>query len=378
MYTGGYEIQEQSFLFTLIKTYPNSSGRVLLSMKPCVGVLLACLAGQALASATPRQHGSDLVSRNEIASTNSATKGIDARGNDTAKYGMKFDTATINDGSYEFQQRIHGSPSELNEFVDDLTLSQLKDLLGSSYGKPFRFTFIDEHSGDAIGYLAGYFTGDGGVSFDEDSRVPEGGSLPRIQKQPSLAPTVTTITLSGGQSAKIIAAGRVSDSQLQEILGADYGGPFKLYLTSAGGQRIGVVSGSFTGSGVHFDDGTNIPDGHAATSKAVEIVAATSKVLKAPAPFKTLDATTVQPPKPTAAPAGANTGSVTISGESASEIEDTLNNLSYDYILNAVNGQYGPFYITFSSNDGSLQGYIKGTITKSTFSYQWSYTQTIN
>ena len=347
-------------------------------MKPCVGALLACLAGQVLASATFRQHGSGLVGRDGMASTKAAMEDINARGDDTANYGMKFDAATFVDGSFEFQQRIHGSPSEINEFVDDLTLSQLRDLLGSSYGKPFRFTFIDEHSGDDIGYLAGYFTGGGGVSFDENSRIPGGGSLPNIQKQPSLAPTVTTITLSGGQSGKIIAAGRVSDSQLQDILGADYGRPFKLYLTGAGGQRIGVVSGSFNGNGVHFDDGTNIPSEHAATSKAVEIAGATSNVFHAPAPSKALDATTVQPPKPTAAPSGSNTGSVTISGESASEIEDTLNNLSYDYILNAVNGQYGPFYITFSSDDGSLQGYIKGSITKSSYSYQWSYTQTLH
>jgi hypothetical protein len=189
-------------------------------MKPCVGALIVFLAGNVLAAEAGR-HGSRIVSRNRMANANSAADVVQIRDDNVANIGLKFDAASTDGGSFVYQQRIHGTSAQLNEFVESLTLSQLKQLLGDNYGMPFRFTFVDSSSGNYLGYLAGYFTSSGSVSFDQQSQIPGGGSLPNLPKQPSLAPTVTTITLSGSQSGKIIAAGKVTDSQLQNILGVD-------------------------------------------------------------------------------------------------------------------------------------------------------------
>ena len=72
-----------------------------------------------------------------------------------------------------------------------------------------------------------------------------------------------------------------------------------------------------------------------------------------------------------------NTGSVVLSG-SRDEIKSQLNSLTYDYILKAVGGKFGPYYISMKSEDGSIEGYIKGEIHKDgRYFYKWAYTYTL-
>jgi len=329
-------------------------------MKPCVGTLVACLVGYVVATGAAGDH-SGLVDRRSGGS--SAGEKLAVRDDNVSMDGMKFETVTV-PNNYVFQQRIHGTAQQVDQFVEHLTLSQLKQILGPQYGNPFRITFLENTTGAYLGYIAGYFTSDGGIAFDPASQIPGGVSLPKIQKQPSLAPAVTTITLNGGQSSKVIADGKVTSGELAGFLGADYGKPFKLILTDGTGKNIGFVSGSFSSTGPQFDADSYIPK--PAATKAPP-----------PPPPKTTDSgseTSASGSAAGGAPAGSHTGAVTLSVTTPAQVKSMLNNLSYDYILNAVGGKYGPFYITFSTPDGSLKGYIKGTISPSDYSYQWSYT----
>ena len=201
--------------------------------------LVACLAGFAVAT------GQTFHER-RLANVGNAT------------FAVKFAEGNV-DNSGVFRETIHGTPADLAQFSSGLTMSQLKQILGNSWGLPFYFTFLDNTSNQQIGYLSGYFTTSGGVTIDSTSQIPDGGNIPIIQKQPSTAPPVITVTATPPQSASIIAAGKLTDKDLHDLLGGDYGKPFRIVLTGSTGSQIGFVSGSFTSRGVKFDPTSNIP-----------------------------------------------------------------------------------------------------------------------
>ncbi|KAK3185611.1 hypothetical protein K4F52_005711 [Lecanicillium sp. MT-2017a] len=299
-------------------------------MKVSIGSVVALLAG---VSAAGKWRNSDIAAR-------------DGKTDMEAKTNLKFAEASMATETL-ISQPIIGKQQSINNFINTLTFSDIKQILGDDYGYPFCFYFYDIDSGSNTGSLCGYFTTNSEVKFGDGTRLPYGANPPRISKQPSVAPQVVTVTASGSQSTRIINAGKVTKDDLRELLGADYGKPFRIIING------GSVSGTFDGSGnVIFDPSSKIPsagngnDGGSPTTK---------------------------PPAPTNAP-DSNTGSVTLGGNS-DEIKDQLNHLSYDYVLNAVGGKYGPFYITFRSEDGTLEGYIKGEIYEGgSYSYKWAYT----
>lgn len=212
--------------------------------------------------------------------------------------------------------------------------------------------------GTYLGYVSGYFSSDG-IQFDQDSELPKGAMLPSgggAGGSGNGGSSIQSFTgkADGDITQEIIKNGKISDDQLKKIMGGDFGKkPFKITLTDAGDNKVGQVVGSFNKNGTIIDDKkTKIPNPSAPTSA---------------------------PPATSATPApgddnpNANHGSVSLSG-SGDAIKSQLNNLSYDYISKAVGGKYGPFYITFESADRSIQGYIKGTISPNSYSYNWAYT----
>ncbi|KAK5989309.1 hypothetical protein PT974_10824 [Cladobotryum mycophilum] len=360
-------------------------------MRPFVGALVAYLAGYAVTVAVPRSHDSSLAHR-----TTESQNSTD--GHPAAKYGLVFNPSTFSpQNSIVTQSRVHGSVTQIQKFINDLTLSFFQRILRNRYGYPFRITFYDGKYYDAthrdghenyLGSIQGYFTVDGGITWETNQDLPVGAVLPNIQKQPSLAPVVHTVTLSGSQSSKVNAEGTFSDANLRDFLGGDYGKPFRLILTDNLGNNVGFLSGSFSSNGAQFDSHRSITkpwnplsdsgSGSGSGSSSISFPGSGSNGSPPSgsngSPGSGSGHGSISVPSPAGSPpAGSNTGSVTIGGQSSAELQSTLNSLSFDYIFKAVGGKYGPFYITFSPSGGKGYGFITGTISRSSYEYHWEY-----
>ncbi|KAJ6788968.1 hypothetical protein PWT90_04205 [Aphanocladium album] len=174
------------------------------------------------------------------------------------------------------------------------------------------------------------------MQFDEDSKLPDGATLPSVASGGGSGSSgSSTKPFTGKADADttkdIINNGKISDDHIKQTMGSNFGKkPFDITLTDGSGNKVGQVVGGFNKDGTIIDDNkTEIPKpcGSSPASPAASSIAA--------------------PP---------------------------LNNQSYDYIYKATGGKYGPFYITFESSDGKIRGYIKGTISNNSYSYKWSYT----
>ncbi|KAI5459474.1 hypothetical protein BGZ63DRAFT_448140 [Mariannaea sp. PMI_226] len=84
-------------------------------------------------------------------------------------------------------------------------------------------------------------------------------------------------------------------------------------------------------------------------------------------------ATNTAPNTPSNVSPDVNRGSITIPGN-RDQVKSQLNSFSYEYILNAVGGKYGPFYIEFKSSDTTMKGSIQGEIDERSYSYKWTST----
>ncbi|MEU7054199.1 hypothetical protein, partial [Streptomyces eurythermus] len=110
------------------------------------------------------------------------------------------------------------------------------------------------------GSLCGHFTSTAEVKFDDSqTRLPHGAISPRIDMQPSVAPQPVTVTASQQQSDRINKAGKVTDEDLHELLGGNYGKPFKILTKGSDGGSGGSIAGSFGTRGAMFEDHSKLP-----------------------------------------------------------------------------------------------------------------------
>ncbi|KAJ2968530.1 hypothetical protein NQ176_g9136 [Zarea fungicola] len=126
------------------------------------------------------------------------------------------------------------------------SVSDLKAILGQNYGKGTFKILLTDSNGKQIGTVSGSYDSNGNPVFDPNTNIPAG---------------LTTVTANAGRSSNIIQAGKASVSDLQALLGQNYGkGTFNIILTDSTGKQIGSISGSFDSDGNPvFNPNSNIP-----------------------------------------------------------------------------------------------------------------------
>lgn len=315
-------------------------------MKLSIGTLAVLLAGYAAANGTSADNLKEGVGRWRISNDMQARDGPN--------------------NFFEVKQNIVGTIKRLDNFIGAIDYAYLKQILGDDWGKPFRFNFYNSANNRYVGFLAGYFTTDGKLKLDRRSELPGDVSFPDVRFQPSIAPKPVSVTANEAQTKSIIAAGQVSDQDLQDLLGDDYGKAFVITLTGSGGSQVGTVSGTFSENGIKFDSDSKIPKPTSTSNGNGSGDKPTSTSSDSGASYQT--------EYPKSASDAQNTGSTTIEGSTGSELSSKLQNLSRDFLLKATGGKFGSFYITFQSSDGKYKGFINGYITPTSYNYNWQIT----
>lgn len=147
-------------------------------------------------------------------------------------------------------------------------------------------------------------------------------------------PPVNEVKATAAQSKSIINAGKIADSDVKAILGDKYGkGAFKILLESDAGQEVGFVPGNFTTSG-------------SLVYSPVYFIPPVQKVYQA---------------------------TIVVNDGNATVLENQLNTLSYDDTRSLTQFTYGPFYLTLTNPSRHLQGFLNGSVTETSYSYNWGY-----
>lgn len=147
-------------------------------------------------------------------------------------------------------------------------------------------------------------------------------------------PPVNEVKATAAQTKSIINAGKISDSDVKSILGDKYGkGAFKILLESDAGNEVGFVPGNFTTAG-------NL------VYSPVYFIPPVQKVYQ---------------------------GTVVVNDGDETVLQHQLNTLTYDDTRSLTEFTYGPFYLTLTNPSRKLQGFLNGSVTETSYSYNWGY-----
>lgn len=143
---------------------------------------------------------------------------------------------------------------------------------------------------------------------------------------------VVEVKATTAKSKSIVTAGKLTDADLQDIMGSKYGRSFRVLLQNADGKEIGFVSGTFDNGQPKLNPLNYIPP----TSKVYE-----TSIIVNDTDIKAMDA--------------------------------QLNNIAYNDALSMVDYHYGDYFIHFTNEARKLHGWINGTIQPTNYGYRWGY-----